>query len=373
VKVLLTVGSFLPSYGGPAFSVSLLASALADLGADVGVWAPDQSAEQSPLFSPRTSVRRLSGPISEVLQRFGPADVLHDNGIWLPHNHRLVRLAARAGAARIVSIRGMLQPWALKHKHTRKKAAWWLYQRGDLERADLHHCTSDAEAGHVRDCGLGVPLVTIPNGVELPSVISSREAFKGEPRVALFLGRIYPVKGLPMLIEAWARTRPQGWILRIAGPDEAGHRREVERAVADADLRDVVHFTGPIAPQMKQDCFSKADLFVLPTHSESFGVVIAEALAHGVPVLTTSGAPWSILPKVGCGWWVDANVDGIASGLRAATSLDSETLRALGAKGRDLVALEFSWKSVAQRTLSAYSGMLKPNNRFHADIGSEVA
>ena len=143
-----------------------------------------------------------------------------------------------------------------------------------------------------------------------------------------------------MLIEAWARVRPDGWLLRIAGPDEAGHRKQVESAVSAAGLGEVVSFTGPLEPQMKKSAFFDADLFVLPTHSESFGMVVAEALAHGLPVLTTTAAPWSILRERGCGWWVDATVDGIAEGFRQATSLDTEALQAMGTKGRALVIAE---------------------------------
>ena len=161
-----------------------------------------------------------------------------------------------------------------------------------------------------------------------------------------------------MLIEAWARARPDGWILRIAGPDEAGHQKQVEKAVCDAGLGQVVSFTGPLAYEMKKSAFFDAELFVLPTHSESFGIVVAEALAHGLPVLTTTGAPWSILPESGCGWWVDATVDGIAEGLRQATILDPETLRSMGAKGRALVSARFGWKCVADRMLSTYEAIL---------------
>jgi glycosyltransferase involved in cell wall biosynthesis len=109
---------------------------------------------------------------------------------------------------------------------------------------------------------------------------------------------------------------------------------------------------------MKKSAFFDAELFVLPTHSESFGIVVAEALAHGLPVLTTTGAPWSILPESGCGWWVDPTVDGIAEGLRQATILDPEILQAMGAKGRALVITEFGWNRVADRILSTYLGIL---------------
>ena len=259
----------------------------------------------------------------------------------------------------------MLEPWALSHKRLKKKLAWWLYQRRDLKRARCHHATAEAEAQNLQYLGLGVPIVTVPNGVDVPEErppavgSEAEEAVRsGRKRTALFLGRIYPIKGLPMLVEAWARVRPDGWLLRIAGPDEAGHQKQVEKAVSAAGLSEVVSFIGPIGHQMKTSAFFDADLFVLPSHSESFGMVVAEALAHGVPVLTTTGAPWSILPESGCGWWVDATVDGIAQGLRQATILDSETLQAMGAKGRALVIAEFGWKRVANLMLSTYERVL---------------
>jgi len=161
-----------------------------------------------------------------------------------------------------------------------------------------------------------------------------------------------------MLVEAWARVRPPGWLLQIAGPDEANHQKELEKAVVAAGLCEVVRFTGPVEGRMKVSTFFSADLFVLPTHSESFGLVVAEALAHGLPVLTTTGAPWSILPEKHCGWWVEATVDGIAEGLRQATTLDSQKLRAMGEKGRALVIAEFGWKRIANLMLSTYEAIL---------------
>jgi len=161
--------------------------------------------------------------------------------------------------------------------------------------------------------------------------------------------------------------------LRIAGPDEAGHRKQVERVVADAGLENVISFTGPVEPRLKSSVFFDANLFVLPTHSENFGMAVAEALAHGLPVLTTTGAPWSMLPERGCGWWVQPTIDGIADGLRRATSLDSETLRCMGEKGRALVQKEFSWDRVASLMLSTYEDVLRGGTRERENRNLQLA
>lgn len=351
--------------------------ALADAGADVGLWASDRSAANTPLVPATSPVLRLTGTDSEALGRFGKPSILHDNGIWLLHNHRLASFAERHGIPRVVSTRGMLEPWALSHKGLKKKIAWRLYQRRDLKQALCHIATGEAEARSLQHLALGVPIAIVPNGVDVPeeqpfSVGSESEKAcrNGRKRTALFLGRIYPIKGLPMLIQAWAQVRPAGWTLRIAGPDEAGHQKQVESAVSAAGLGEVVFFTGPVDPQMKTSVFLDADLFVLPTHSESFGMVVAEALAHSVPVLTTTATPWSILRERGCGFAVDATVDGITEGLRQATSLDTEALRAMGKKGRAFVVEKFSWKSIADRMLSTYEGVLSSGTEIRRETAA---
>jgi glycosyltransferase involved in cell wall biosynthesis len=377
MKVLLTATSLQTDYGGPAFSVSRLARALVDAGVQVGLWAADGSALVTQLLPKQTMVQRLAGSESAALEDFGPVDVLHDNGIWLPHNHHLAVLAKKRGIPRVVSIRGMLEPWAFRHKHAKKKVAWWLYQRRDLGRAQCHITTGEAEAGNVRRLELGVPIATIPNGVDVPKDrrprIETESMICGRARTALFLGRIYPIKGLPMLVEAWSRVRPVGWRLRIAGPDEAGHQKQVEKAVADAGLIDIISFLGPVDRELKSDLFGDADIFVLPTYSENFGMAIAEALAHGLPVLTTTGAPWPMLQETGCGWWVEPSVDGLAEGLRAATSLAPEMLQQMGEKGRSLVSKQFSWNRIASLMCSTYQQILKHPDREHEKANLQPA
>jgi glycosyltransferase involved in cell wall biosynthesis len=361
VRIFLAGTSLLPEYGGPAFSVSRLAIALAQAGVEVGLWAADQSTATTPLISSESSVYPIIGTEAEALEKFGRADVLHDNGIWLPHHRRLAKLAETRGIPRVVSTRGMLEPWAMKHKRAKKTLAWWLYQRRDLSRAECHHTTAEIEAKNVRRLRLGVEVRVICNGVDLPKGVRGRKKpilNQTRQRIALFLGRIYPVKGLPMLINAWARVRPNGWVLQIAGPDEAGHRGEVESAISRAGLNDAISFLGPVSGQAKQTTFFEADLFVLPTHSESFGMAVAEALAHGLPVLTTKGAPWPMLPERHCGWWVDATVDGLAEGLRQATSQDSATLQAMGARGCEVIAAQFGWANVAKKFIVMYEELM---------------
>jgi len=377
MKVLLTAASLRTDYGGPAVSVSRLAAALTETGVKVGLWAADGSASVTQLLPKETSVQRLAGSESEALERFGSVDLLHDNGIWLPHNHHLAVLAGKRGIPRVVSIRGMLEPWAFRHKHAKKKFAWWLFQQRDLKHAQCHITTGVTEAENLQRLDLGVPIATIPNGVDVPDDrrprIETESTIPGRPRTALFLGRIYPIKGLPMLVEAWSRVRPVGWRFRIAGPDEAGHQKQVAKAVADAGLSDVVSFVGPVEARAKSDLFFDADLFVSPTYSENFGMAIAEALAHGLPVLTTTGAPWPMLQETGCGWWVEPTVDGIAKGLRQAMNSDAETLQQMGEKGRCLVSKQFSWNRVALLMRSTYEQVLKYLSREHEKANLQQA
>ncbi len=353
MNVFIAGASFQASYGGPAVSVSRLAAAVADAGAKVALWAPDGSAVTSSVV-PRTGVAitRLDGSLEEALSAAGTPDVIHDNGLWLPHNHRIAELASRRGIARIVSIRGMLEPWAIRHKRVKKAIAWRLYQRRDLERSTMLHATAASEIEAVRALGVTSRIVEIPNGADLPD--QWRSAAPANQRQALFLSRIHPKKGLPMLIEAWARLRPSGWSLRIAGPDEGGHRAQIEDLVARCGLIGVVTFLGPVEGEEKAATYRAADLFVLPTYSENFGMVVAEALAHGLPALTTRGAPWRELETERCGWWVEATVDGVLSGLAAAIATSPETRHEMGQRGRAMIAARYGWELIAGRFIALY-------------------
>lgn len=341
-------------------------------GIEVGVWASDRS---TPCAWPEKekSIWPLSGTVKEALDVFGSTSVIHDNGIWLPHNHTLCRCATKLRVPRVVSTRGMLEPWALRHKAWKKRLAWQIYQRRDLRCAASHHATSDREADQLRRFALGVPITTIPNGIDLPCrpelCRPQGDRLTRKDKIALFLGRLYPIKGLPMLVEAWAQVRPKDWSLVIAGPDEAGHRAEIERLVRRYGLAQQVNFSGPVAPQDRLSIYATADLFILPSYSESFGMAVGEALACGLPVVTTTGTPWSQLTERGCGWRVAPTVESLASALRDATSSDALTLLDMGARGREYVAAEFGWSAVARRMIELYHNIVAGT----ADIAAVAA
>jgi glycosyltransferase involved in cell wall biosynthesis len=247
----------------------------------------------------------------------------------------------------------MLEPWAFRHKAAKKKVAWMIYQKRDLASALRLHATSLREGMNLERMNPGAAVTLIPNGVDLPPADYLHRPGRS-PRTALFVGRIYPVKGLPMLVEAWRRVQPPGWRLVIAGPDEAGHRASIERQILAAGISGSVSFAGPVSGDEKTRLFAESELFVLPTHSENFGIAIGEALAHGLPVLTTTGAPWPQLLERDCGWQVDISEDGIAGGLRRATSLESGALAEMGERGSQLIAADFQWTGVARRFISLY-------------------
>jgi glycosyltransferase involved in cell wall biosynthesis len=288
----------------------------------------------------------------------GNTDLVHDHGAWLPNNVASAVAARWAGLPLVITPRGMVEPWALQHRAWKKTLAWHLYQKKYvLQSADLLHATSSMEARNLWELGLQAPIAVIPNGVELPNTWKQAPS-EGDTRRALFLSRLHPKKGLPTLVDTWAALRPSGWELVIAGPDDGGHRAEVEQRVREQGIEEDVTFAGPVYGEDKWALYRSSDLFVLPTHSENFGVVIAEALASGVPVITTKGAEWSILEDRDCGWWIDIGKDPLVEALRDAMGrTDAERLE-MGRRGRQVAEEEFSWDSVAERMVRAYRWLL---------------
>jgi len=373
-NVLHTVASTQASHGGPSRSVPFLCDALAGQGVSVRLvttvpgegagdpilpggevatrTVPETGRLRSVFRSPLAFYKELRSAVQE-----NPPDLLHDHGVWLPSNAAAALVAWQTGLPFVISTRGMLTDWALQHNRWKKRLAWAGYQKRVLGQADLFHVTSQEEVDVLRDLGFDRPAAVIPNGVPLPDESVSNEP-TGEEQRALFLSRVHPKKGLPMFLDAWATVRPDGWTLEIVGPSEDGHRAELEAQARRLGLDGAVQFLGPVADDEKWDVYHRSDLFVLPTHSENFGIVVAEALAAGVPALTTTGAPWQDLEHHDCGWWVEPTEQALTEALRAAVDADDETRRAMGRRGRRLVDEQYSWPGVAKNMTAAYRWLL---------------
>ncbi|MEO0560128.1 MAG: glycosyltransferase [Bacteroidota bacterium] len=372
--IVHTINGLRADHGGPSRSVGSLAAATAAHGATVEVVAGRSETDEIirpegvPVhLADRPGSRQIIRPLTSrfgctLEDALGATSLIHDHGLWLPSNRISAAVARRHRVPRVVSVRGMVSPWALAQGAAKKRIAWTLYQKRDLSRAALLHATSDAEAGAIRALGLRVPIATIPNGVDFPPA-SSSPARAIDLRTALFLGRIHPVKGLLDLVHAWDRVRPPGWRLVMAGPDENSHQLEVELAIRDAGLDDAITLIGPIEDGAKWDLYRTADLFVLPSHSENFGIVVAEALACGVPVITTTGTPWSQLSTHACGWQVETGPDGLTGALSEAVGLPDDQRRNMGERGRQLVETQYAWTRAAEQMIEAYAWIFGHSSR----------
>ncbi|WP_263784452.1 glycosyltransferase [Salinibacter grassmerensis] len=380
--VLHTVASTQADHGGPSRSVPFLCEALSERVSSVRLvtTVPGEEGNGTSILpggrvDTRTVVeagrlrRRLRSPFAfyrtlraEVRQ--DSPDLLHDHGLWLPSNAAAALVAWQAERPFVVSTRGMLTDWALHHNRWKKRLAWTAYQKHVLRRADLFHVTSQEEVDVLRDLGFGQPAAIIPNGVPLPDgPLEGERRETSDGHRALFLSRVHPKKGLPMLLEAWAAVRPAGWTLEIVGPSEDGHRAELEAQARRLGLEGAIQFSGSVPDEDKWDVYRRADLFVLPTHSENFGIVVAEALAAGVPALTTTGTPWTDLERHDCGWWVEPDEAALTTALRAAVETSDETRRVMGRRGRRLVEEQYSWPGVAENMTAAYQWLLSDGPR----------
>lgn len=315
-------------------------------------------------FSPR--MRRAAQE-----PRFG-LEVLHQHGIW----NALSEVATTwrsVGRPSMLAPHGMLEPWALRKSSSRKTLALHMFENKNLREAGCLHATSAAEIGDFRNFGLKGPVALIPNGVSTEWLESTGEADRflekfGVPkgrRVALFLSRITPKKGLPMLIEAWAahRHRLQDWCLVIAGSDEFSHLTELVLQVEAASLDDSIIFLGPLYGSDKRDAFAASDVFVLPSHGEGAPMSVLDALGAGVPVLTTQKTPWEDLRLHRCGWWVTDEAGGIGEALMEISLRTREDLISWGARGKELVSINYSWESSADKCASVYKWLLRMGDR----------
>lgn len=419
---VLHIVAGLPPGGGLAESVPNLCRHLRQLGHEVTLATLDGLLSEAARAAEAAGVRLVRFAPSfpralyfswQMLRRLPAlvraADVVHVHSLWTFPVWWGCRCALRARKPLVMSPRGCLDPVRLRHSAWKKRLVGRI-DRWCLRRAAVVHATSEMERGwgerflrppsgrKIEGKRGGGLQVVVPNGVSLRPLSGRKiEGKRGEGnrRMVLYLGRLHPLKGLEMLVEAWGRLHdaqhqsPQPsmehWRLVIAGPDEQGTRAALERQSRELGHMESIDFAGPVYGEEKERLLDAADLFVLPSRSENFGIVVAEALAAGVPVITTKGAPWAELlgqdscddsvvvrerikgagvkgervkKEVGggrCGWWVEVGVEPLAEALREAMSLTDEERWAMGENGRRLVEKKYRWEAVAEQMMELYT------------------
>jgi len=376
VNVIQVVSSLSSRMGGPTRSIINLSHALALNNIttsiisstssknlfDEGLITSDSlvtyhSLSSGSLFYKRSLIKKY------LLSKCNGNTVIHINGIWQPFIHFAFRFASDFDIPIILSPRGMLDPWSLKHHSFRKKIAWLFYQHKDLLLSSVFHATSLNELNSIRSIGLTQPIALVPNGIDFspyPSLSETRFShfdFNND-RILLFIGRIHPVKGLKNLIYAWDKLKPSGWRLIIAGPCENSHSDDLQKLVSKLALGDSIDFVGSVNPEEKAYLLSISSLFVLPSFTESFGLAVAEALAAKLPVITTSGTPWNVLESLNCGWCVDPNADALYKALSSALALPEYTLQSMGEIAHQYAIETLSLARVSSDMASVYEWMI---------------
>ena len=355
---------------GPSYSVVKHCESVLDSEINIGLYAMDwEILDNRPSFlttfpvglGPKRMGRSPKMFDSLKLQaEDGNLDILHNHGMWQMNSLYAGLISAKYRIPYIVSPRGTFSQWAFKNGSMLKRPFWFLLQRPSFDTVKCFHATAFSEYEDIRRLGFRQPVAVIPNGIDIKYNLIKQRSTNVKIRTILFLGRIHPKKGLDILLNAWAilQNKFPEWSLRIVGTDEdyysrSGYLNEMIKLSQKLDLKRI-DFSGPLYGDNKSRAYSEADLFVLPTHSENFGMTVAESLALGTPVVVSKGAPWSKLEKINAGRWIDIGIDPLINTLNELFSLPTEKLNEMGENGRNFMITDFSWQTIGKQMKELY-------------------
>jgi len=388
LRILHIIPTYFPAvrYGGPIRSVHALATGLVKRGHEVHVFTSSVDGP-SDLAVPQQVPVNLDGvlvhyfkvpflrrlfwcPTMQLALREEVAgfDVLHLHSVFLWPTWSAARIAKSSAVPYLVSPRGMLGKTVIDGKSKLLKSAWIrLIEQKTLLDSSGVHVTADGEAIDIRALGLRLPeIYCVPNGVNWPARYSllSEGPLSGITKpYALFLSRIDWKKGLDRLIEAWK------WVpdlnLLIAGNDEHGYQKKLERLTQEYQVRDRIQFLGPVSDEHKWALYENALMFVLPSYSENFGNVVAEAMAMGCPVVVTPEVGLANLVKATCsGVVTDGAPRPLARAIRALLQ-DAPTRRQMGERGKFTARRHLSCESAAAEMEAIYIRICGTLDRKH--------
>jgi glycosyltransferase involved in cell wall biosynthesis len=377
MRVLHVTSGIDPVIGGPVTALVGWAEAQVRAGLDVSVassWSRGQDLSLADhlrragvnveLIGP--AVRRLGMWHPRTRARLAPlarrADVIHIHALWEDIQHQAARVARGLGVPYVVTPHGMLARWSLAQRATKKRLYMWARLRHHLEAAAALHFTAAAERDEAALLGLGPMALVETLGLDLrefevlpaPGSFRTRHAAIGDRPVVLFLSRLHPKKGLDLLIPAFARLRAADAMLVLAGPDQDGYAASVSRWVAEHRLHGRTLLTGMLYEGDRIAALVDADVFVLPSYQENFGVVVIEALASGTPVIISDQVNiHAEISAAGVGEVIRPDVTSLTGALDRWLR-DDQLRKAAGGRARPFVFAHHDWDRIAERWVGHY-------------------
>ena len=376
------------SRGGPAKLAPEMCRALARRGHEVSLYTtnfdeggvldvpldkPVMDGGVTTRYFPVSRPRRwkFSRPLGEAIRNeVKNFDIVHIHNLYLFHTWVTAHYCRKHGIPYLISPHGCLDPFIRRKSRVKKAVYHWLIEKRNLDRAAAIHYAAQFEMDLAHAAlSIQAPGGVVPYVVELDEYrnLPPRGTFRsrfpevGDNLIILFLSRINFKKGLDLLARSFgliARQR-QDVRLVIAGPDNDGYARQVRQWLAEAGVLPYTVFTGMLTGVDKLAALADADLFVLPSYTENFGIAIIEAMACGLPVVISNRV--NIWREVGeAGVVVDCDVDQLAEAMRQMLD-DPAGRKQLGAKGKRLVEELFPWEKVADQMIKLYQKILAGN------------
>ncbi len=376
-----------PRYGGPSQMVLQMARALRQAGTRATIATTDADGPgrlEVPLGRqvsyqgvPAIFFRRQGGDrfkYSAGLARWlgagvGSFQLVHVHAVFSHSSMAAAAACRRAGVPYLVRPLGSLDPWSLNRHRWQKRLLGWVGADRMLAHAAAIHYTSSEEMRRSQRPGLAAGLV-VPLGIEFsPPAPELLERFRrrrpglGSRPYVLALQRLHPKKRLDLLIRAFARvgaeTGRADWRLLVAGDGDPAHRRELERLAREQGAAERVLFLGWLDSPLKEAVLAGAELAVLASHQENFGVAAAEAMMAGVPVLVSRQVNLAgEIESLPGGWVSKLDEASLTGALREALD-DPGERRRRGRLAAQWARRRYCWERVARQLESAYRGVLE--------------
>ena len=366
MNILHVASSLAADQGGPSRSIPGLAAAQGRQGNDVVLACADLEHQISAGAPMKIQAFKRGWPTaigrSPELARFmrdSLCEVVHHHGLWHRALHYSRQKSRHDNVPLVLAPRGMMMPWAWRHHARRKRFARRFIHHRAFEECHGWHATSRDEADTIKRLGFTQPICIAPNGVNIPTPTErdiarehwqQREPLLTERRSALFYSRFHSKKRVIECIDLWREVAPPDWLLLMVGIPDQFTAAELSAYALRSGAKDRVRiFDGTKQPPP----YCATELLLFPSHSENFGLVVPEALAHGIPAVVTTGSPWEELNSTRSGWW--GNWDELAPHLRRMLQHSPEELRAMGEQGCEWVSREYGWDKIAATLTEFYS------------------